>query len=116
MKVLLSDSNLITSSKIASLIRSAGWEVLSASGWRKAEEVLKENPNVKVAVINLEGFGGVEVLENLKRNFPEVKVVAYCGHKNLTLRSRASDLRAEFVVPNSVIVSQVVQLIGELIS
>ncbi len=115
MKVLLSDSNLITSSKVAALLRSAGWEVLSASRWSKAEEVLRENPDVSVALINLEGFGGEEVLENLSREYPGVKVLAYCGHKNIQLQSKARSLGVQ-VVPNSVVVSQAVQLVKELTS
>ena len=116
MKVLLSDSNLITSSKVSSLLKSRGWEVLTASRWGKAKEVLDSNPDVKVAVINLEGFGGLELLENLKRERPEVKVLAYCGHKNVQLQARAKELGAEVVVPNSVVVSSAVELVESLTS
>jgi len=116
MKILLSDSNLITSSKVSSLLKSQGWEVLSANRWNKAKEILEANPDVSVAVINLEGFGGMELLENLKKERSDIKVVAYCGHKNLQLQSRAKELGAETVVPNSVIVSSVVELVKNLTS
>ncbi len=111
MKVLLSDSNLITSSKVSSLLKSQGWEVFTASRWNKAKEILEANQDIEAAVINLEGFGGIELLENLKRERPDIKVVAYCGHKNIQLQTRAKELGAETVVPNSVIVSSVVELV-----
>ncbi len=116
MKILLSDSNLITSSKVASLLKSQGWEVLSASRWSKAKELIENNSEVAVAVINLEGFGGEELLENIKKEKPDIKVVAYCGHKNLNLQQKAKELGAEVVVPNSVIVSQVVDIVKALTS
>ncbi len=116
MKVLLSDSNLITASKVASLLKIAGWEVLSASRWDKAKEILDENPDINVAIINLEGFDGEKLLENLKTHFPDVKVVAYCGHKNIDLQQKAESLGAEIVVPNSMIVSSVVSLVERLTS
>ncbi len=116
MKVLLSDSNLITSSKVSSLLKSQGWNVFSASRWNKAKELLDANPDIEVAVINLEGFGGVELLENLKRERPDIKVVAYCGHMNIQLQTKAKELGAEIVVPNSAIVSSAVELVKELTS
>ncbi len=116
MKVLLSDSNLITSSKVSSLLKSQGWDVFSASRWNKAKELLDANPDIEVAVINLEGFGGVELLENLKRERPDIKVVAYCGHMNIQLQAKAKELGAEIVVPNSAIVSSAVELVKELTS
>ncbi len=116
MKVLLSDPNLITSSKITSLLKSQGWEVLTATRWNKAKAILKENTNVKVAVINLEGFGGEELLENLKREYPDIKVIAFCGHKNIQLQQRAKELGAELVVPNSAIASSAPQLVKQVIS
>jgi len=111
MKILLSDSNLITSSKIVSQLKALGWEVYTASRWGRAREVLRENPDIKVAVINLESFGGVEFLESLKQEYPGVKTVAYCGHRNSGLQKKAKELGAEVVVPNSVAVSSIVDLI-----
>lgn len=115
MKVLLSDSNLITSSKISSLLKSQGWEVYTASRWNKAKEIIKENPDIEVAIVNLEGFGGLELLENLKREYPEVKVIAYCGHKNISLQERAKELGAQIVIPNSVAVSSIVELVSKIL-
>ncbi len=116
MKVLLSDSNLVTSSKVSSILKSQGWDVFSASRWNKAKELLDANPDIEVAVINLEGFGGVELLENLKRERPDIKVVAYCGHMNIQLQTKAKELGAEIVVPNSAIVSSAVELVKDLTS
>lgn len=116
MKVLLSDSNLITSSKVGSILKSKGLEVLSATSWKKAKELIEDNPDVEVAVINLEGMRGIEVLEGVKKEFPGIKVIAYCGHKNIHLQQKARELGAEAVVPNSVIVTQVVDIISQLTS
>ena len=106
MKILLCDSNLITASKVGSLLRSQGWEVFSASRWNKAKEILEENADVSIAFVNLEGFGGEEVMENIKKEFPQIKVVAYCGHMNIQLQDKARQLGADMVVPNSSVASQ----------
>jgi DNA-binding NarL/FixJ family response regulator len=116
MKVLLSDSNLITSSKIASQLKAQGWEVFSASRWKKAKDILTSNPDIGVAVINLEGFGGMEVLENLKKERQDIRVIAYCGHKNIRLQERARNVGIEAIVPNSVAVSSIVDLIKKVTS
>ncbi len=108
MKVLLVDGNMMTSSKIASLLRSSGYEVLTS----KDREDLR---NVKVALVNLEAFGGEKALEDLKRNYPHMKVIAYCGHKNTDLKIRAKELGADLVVPNSRIVVEAPDLIRSLL-
>ncbi len=114
MKVIVSDSNLITSSKVSTLIKSAGWEVLSASRWHKVKELLESNPDIEVLVLNLEGFGADDIMRNVKKEFPHLKVIAYCGHKNIRLQEEAKNLGADLVVPNSMIVSSVVELIKGL--
>ena len=105
MKVFLFDKNMITSSKIASSLRSAGFEVVTGG----------ELEEVKVALVNLESPGGEEFLKNIKENHPEVKVVAYCGHKNTQLQKRAKDLGADMVVPNSKAVLDPVSLLKEVL-
>ncbi len=105
MKVLLFDGNMITSSKIASTLRSAGFEVV----------VGKEFQEVKVALVNLESPGGEEFLKEIKENHPEIKVVAYCGHKNTQMQKRAKDLGADMVVPNSKAVLDPVSLVKEVL-
>ncbi len=111
MKVLLVDSNLITSLRIAGSLKSSGFEVIKGSSFENLKDVLKD---IKFAVINLEAPEGIKVLENLKREFPEIKVVAFCGHKNIKLQEEAKKHGADIIVPNSVIVSQLPEIIKRL--
>ncbi|MDQ7038571.1 MAG: response regulator [Aquificota bacterium] len=107
MKVLLVDGNMMTSSKIASLLRTSGYEVLT----------LKDGDlsDVKVALVNLEALGGEKALESIKKEHPHIKVIAYCGHKNTDLKARARDLGADLVVPNSRIVVEAPDLVRSLL-
>ncbi len=101
MKVFLYDTNLILSSRISSQIRSLGYELV---GKDKAEEAC-------VALVNLEGPKGLEILKELKGK--GVKVVGYCGHKNVQLIRKAQELGADLVVPNSQVVGNLQEILEQ---
>lgn len=95
MKVLLMEKNLILLSRIRSSLM--GHEVKVGTEYNGEEVVL----------INIEQFPPEKIADFKALN---VKVIAYCGHKNLDLINKARELGADLVVPNS----QIVQA-GELL-
>ncbi len=114
MRVLLVDGNMITSSKLSSLLRSAGFEVLTAKDWEDVKKALSGG-DIGVVLLNFEGSVGESVLKRIKSEFPEVKVLAYCGHKNVSLQERAKGLGADLVVPNSKVVVSAPELLSSLL-
>ncbi len=104
MKVFLYDTNLILSSRISSQIKSLGYELVEKDNAREA----------CVALVNLEGPKGLEVLKELKEK--GVKVVGYCGHKNLPLIQKAQELGADLVVPNSQVAANLKEILERFCS
>ncbi len=89
MKILLMEKNLILLSRIRSSL--GGHEV----------RVGTEYGGEEVVFINLEQFPAEKVAELKALG---AKVIAYCGHKNTELISKAQGLGADLVVPNSQVV------------
>ena len=110
VRVVIFDTNLITSSKVANAVRSCGLEV------EKFDMTMtsSDGSGDRVFVINLESPRGIDVLKRVKDLDPRPKVIAYCGHKNTDLIEEAQSLGADLVVPNSAIVSRVCELIRDL--
>jgi CheY-like chemotaxis protein len=113
-RVILLEGNLIMSSKIVSLLRSLGYDVKTVQRW-KALEGLLEEVKPKLVLINIEGIEGIEPLRKLKESKPEIPVVVYCSHRNTELQEEARRLGAEAVVPNSLVVSGLGEIVGRLI-
>lgn len=114
MKVILCDSNMITSSKIAGLLRSSGYEVLTSNSHQKVSDLIGE-AGVIAVIINLEGFGSKEMLEEIKEVKRNLPVIAFCGHKNTRLQEYARKMGADLVVPNSRITSEAPQILESIL-
>ena len=105
MKVVLIDGNLMMSSKVSSILRGLGIEVEKALGWNRIEELLSKG-NFSAVFINLEASpSALNLIKRIKENSPEVKVIGYCGHKNVELQRSALSSGADLVVSNGQMVS-----------
>lgn len=89
MKVLLMEKNLMLLSRIKNSL--SDYEVI-VGGKHTDEELV---------FINVEVFP-VDIIKELKSK--GAKVVAYCGHKNIDLQSKARKAGADIVVPNSQVI------------
>ncbi len=98
MKVFVYDTNLILSSRIKSQIKNLGYEVANS-----------EDNEACLALINLESPKGLETLKNLKEK--GIKVVGYCGHKNIELIKKAKETGVDEVVPNSYIAGNLKEIL-----
>ncbi|MFN3598257.1 MAG: hypothetical protein ACK4VK_00765 [Aquificaceae bacterium] len=90
MKVLLMEKNLL----LLSRIRAS----LSQYSLRVGEDYKGE----EVVLVNIEQYSP-EIIKTLKEK--GAKVIAYCGHKNVSLIESAKGFGADKVVPNSQIVN-----------
>ena len=102
MKVFLYDANLILSSRLSNQIKNAGYELVDKESIGEA----------CIAIVNLESPEGLDILTELKEK--GIKVVGYCGHKNLTLIQKAQRLGADLVVPNSQIIENLRDILEKL--
>ncbi|ADC89757.1 hypothetical protein Thal_1125 [Thermocrinis albus DSM 14484] len=114
MKVVLWDRNLITAQRIRSLLAERGVEVKVLSSYQAVEDFLKEVGDAAVFV-NLEALTQEDALINIKRTYPHVKLVGYCGHKNVSLQEKAKSMGVDLVVPNSVITMQPYEVLKKVL-
>ncbi|MFN4318879.1 MAG: hypothetical protein ACK4FY_00145 [Aquificaceae bacterium] len=96
MRVLLMEKNLLLLSRIKNSLYQCQLRV--------GEDYKDE----EVVLINVEQYPP-EIIKTLKEK--GAKVIAYCGHKNISLIESAKALGADMVVSNSQIIKA-----GELIS
>jgi hypothetical protein len=104
MKVLILERNLMWSSRLAKLARSAGHEVeLSGS--------TPENTDSMIAIINLGERSAVDI-ESLKEK--GMKILAHAGHKEKALLEFGTKHRCDRVVSNSEIVNKLPMILTEM--
>lgn len=102
MKVFLYDTNLIISSKIKNQLKALGVQLVN-----------RENVDEDcIALVNLESPKGLEISKELKEK--GIKVIGYCGHKNLSLMQEAKNLGVDLVVPNSQVVANLANILHEV--
>jgi len=102
MKVFLYDTNLIISSKIKNQLKALGVQLVN-----------RENVGEDcIALVNLESPKGLEISKELKEK--GIKVIGYCGHKNLSLMQEAKNLGVDLVVPNSQVVANLANILHEV--
>ncbi|HIQ49144.1 MAG TPA: hypothetical protein EYH58_05905 [Aquifex aeolicus] len=102
MKVFLYDTNLIISSKIKNQLKALGVQLVN-----------RENVDEDcIALVNLESPKGLEISKELKEK--GIKVIGYCGHKNLSLMQEAKNLGVDLVVPNSQVAANLANILHEV--
>lgn len=102
MKVFLYDTNLIISSKIKNQLKALGVQLVN-----------RENVGEDcIALVNLESPKGLEISKELKEK--GIKVIGYCGHKNLSLMQEAKNLGVDLVVPNSQVAANLANILHEV--
>ena len=102
MKVFLYDTNLVISSKIKNQLKALGVQLVN-----------RENVDEDcIALVNLESPKGLEISKELKEK--GIKVIGYCGHKNLSLMQEAKNLGVDLVVPNSQVAANLANILHEV--
>ncbi|HID66089.1 MAG TPA: hypothetical protein EYP32_04445, partial [Aquificaceae bacterium] len=93
---------LIISSKIKNQLKALGVQLVN-----------RENVDEDcIALVNLESPKGLEISKELKEK--GIKVIGYCGHKNLSLMQEAKNLGVDLVVPNSQVAANLANILHEV--
>ncbi len=101
MKTLLLDDNLMTQTRIAAQLQSAGCEV-------KTQRALPATGDFEFVVINLgsRSMPGLELLESAKTRFPDARLWAFCGHLEVEIRRAALKIGVDKLLTNEVAMSE----------
>lgn len=107
MKTLLLDDNLLTQTRIAAQLQSAGCDLIT-------RRVLPEDGDFKLIVINLgsRSMAGLELLGTAKTRYPSAKIWAFCGHLEIEIRRAALKIGVDKLLTNEVAMSELVKQIN----
>ena len=93
--VLIVDDDESTCEALSALLAHAGYDVLSATSFQRAKEILRERtPDVMVVDIRLGGFNGLQLIIASEIPIPAVVV---SGFRDPTLEAEAQRLGADFL-------------------
>jgi CheY-like chemotaxis protein len=106
MRILVIDDDVNLLGVLAEMLRAAGYEVVEASNGREGMRLYREAPfDLVVTDLLMPEKDGLEVVMELRRDFPEVKIIALSagnayGHSSLetsTALGASSTLRKPFM-------------------
>lgn len=93
--ILIIDDEKDIRTSLAGILEDEGYQVLSAeSGAEGIESARQELPDLILLDIWMPGMDGLEALEKLKREFPQVTVIMISGHGTIETAVRATKLGA----------------------
>ncbi|MFN2531930.1 MAG: response regulator [Pyrinomonadaceae bacterium] len=104
VRVLLADDHALVRAGIRALLeRINGVEVVAEAGdGREALEIISEmNPDVVLLDIAMPGMSGLEVLRELQRSFPDVRVIVLTVHETEEYAAHALSSGAIGFLPKS---------------
>jgi len=101
------------------LLINAGYHVLEASNGKHAMEFLKnESPDLVITDIIMEEMDGVEIIMEIRENYPDIKIIAMSGGSKISSEDyleSAADLGADRVFAKPFALSDMLTAIKELI-
>ena len=83
-KVLVIDDEAEIRDTLVMILTRIGFDVLAASSGAAAIEITnEENCAVAIVDLNMPGLPGIETVQLLKQNNPDIEVIIYTGHPSL---------------------------------
>jgi len=120
-RILIAEDNELMRSMLGSLCTSNGHEVELASDGLMAMELLKESSiDLMITDIAMPGKEGLELIREVKQDFPQIRIVAISGSPSLIGRpemflSVASSLGADRVFAKPLANAQLLEAVDELL-
>lgn len=102
MKALLLDDNLMSATRVENGLRAANWQVVTAR--RAPDEGEFDLILFNLGSRSLDGLGHVAAW---REKFPDAKVWAFCGHREVELWRAAKAAGVEKIVTNEVAMSEI---------
>lgn len=87
MKVLVVDDELVVREMMMEMIKPAGYEVIEATNGKDAFEVCNnEHVDLIITDIVMPEKNGIDLIMNVKKEFPDIPVIAVSGGGGITGR------------------------------
>lgn len=83
MKLLAVDDDLKVRETLSKMISRLGFECISVTNGREALGVLRENNcSIVISDIRMPGINGIELLNEIKENYPNIDVISITGYSD----------------------------------
>ncbi|HMO02829.1 MAG TPA: UDP-3-O-acyl-N-acetylglucosamine deacetylase [Oligoflexia bacterium] len=93
--ILVVDDDPAVLKSVAGVLSDVGYRSLTADNGLEALEIISKNPpHVALIDIWMPGLDGLQTLEKVQENFPNVKTIVMSGHANIAAAVKATRLGA----------------------
>jgi len=117
MKILVIDDDPMIRDTLSKVLSKSGHDVLTAVDGDQGMMVFRtENPNVVITDILMPGQEGIETILQIKRERPEIKVIAMSGGgwiTNLSLLHTAQLLGADTIIKKPFDAEELLTCVGQ---
>ncbi|MDO8526012.1 MAG: response regulator, partial [Candidatus Omnitrophota bacterium] len=95
IKFLIVDDEQDVVDNVSELFTLRTYAVITASSGRKALELVeKEKPNIIILDIRMPDINGIDVLKEVKKNYPKIRVIMLTGIEDEATKNMAMALGA----------------------
>lgn len=95
-KILLADDEQVLLKAIEFRLQKDGYEVKTVKNGQEAmDELANNNYSMVISDLMMPGIGGMELLQHIKSNYPELPVLLLTGLKSEDIVIQAFDIGAE---------------------
>ncbi len=115
--LIVDDEETLTYSLYQSFILAKyDYEVVTASSGEEATNKLEEkNYNLVITDISMPGMSGLELLTNIKHNYPETEVIIMTAYGSPEKKEEAFDSGAKYYVEKPFEIKEMKQLVMEIL-
>lgn len=116
IKFLIVDDEPDVVDSVSELFTLRNYNVITAtSGTQALEKVKKENPNIIILDIRMPDVSGMDVLKEVKKNYPKIRVIMLTGVEDESTRNMAMGLGASGYLTKPYSYSELLEMSRKLI-
>ena len=115
-KILVVDDERIICAGCEKILGEAGYQVKTTLSARKALDILKEEPfDIVITDIKMPELSGIELLEIIRKEYPEITVIVITGYSTVETAVEAMKLGAFDYLPRPFTSDQVILVIKKAV-
>ncbi len=116
IKFLIVDDEQDVVDNVSELFTLRNYSVITATSGTKALELIKkENPNIIILDIRMPDISGMEVLKEVRKNYPKMRVIMLTGVEDEATKNMAMGLGASGYLTKPYSYSELIDLSRKLI-
>ena len=116
--VLILDDDDFVRETICEVVEGFGYRIEAAKdGAAALAAIRKEPPDILITDIIMPGISGLEVIAEIRKNFPEVKIIAISGGggaKGSDNLSEAAKLGSDWIIPKPIDIKELENVLKQL--